>query len=265
MSDMPGSDVLALPRPPMVRPVTAADIRASLAEGWRDFCRAPLYGLFFGGFYAAGGLLLVAFVRWLDMSYMAYALAIGFPLIGPFVAVGLYEVSRRLKSGRPLSWSGVLATMWAQRGRELSWMAFVTLFVLWIWIYQVRLLIALFLGFKSFSSLDRFIDVVLTSSEGLWFLAIGHVVGAALYAILFSVTVISFPLLLDREVDFITAMITSVKVVLTSPVVMLSWALVILAAMAAAIVPAFLGLLVILPVLGHASWHLYERAVEPAG
>jgi len=249
---------------PVVRTIGMNDIKAAFVGGIRDFTRAPLFGLFFGGFYALGGLLAVAFVAQLDMHYMIYPLAIGFPLVGPFVAVGIYEVSRCLQEERALTWSGVLTTVWRQKGRELSIMAFVTLFIMWMWMYQVRLLVALFLGFRSFSTFEGFIDIVLNTSDGLLFLAVGHVVGAVLYAVLFSVTVVSIPLLLDREVDFVTAIITSVKTVLTNPFVMLTWAIIVLVLTGLALLPAFLGLFIVLPILGHATWHLYQRVVEPA-
>jgi uncharacterized membrane protein len=113
----------------------------------------------------------------------------------------------------------------------------------------------------SYATLDRFVEVVLTTPQGWTFLAIGHVVGAALSLLLFSVTVIAMPLLLDRDVDFITAMITSVRSVLASPLVMLGWGVVVTLAVLAACVPFFLGLVLVLPVLGHATWHLYRRAV----
>ena len=249
---------------PVVRNIGMDDIRAAFSAGVRDFARAPLFGLFFGGFYALGGWLAVAFAAKFDMHYMIYPLAIGFPLVGPFVAVGIYEVSRCLQEGRALTWSGVLTTVWRQKGRELSIMAFVTLFIMWMWMYQVRLLVALFLGFRSFSTLEGFIDIVLNTSDGLRFLVVGHIVGAVLYTILFSVTIVSIPLLLDREVDFVTAIITSIKSVVTNPVVMLAWGLFVLILTGLALAPAFLGLLIVLPVLGHATWHLYQRVVEPA-
>lgn len=249
---------------PVIRHIGLGDIRAAFVAGVGDFFRAPLYGLFFGGFYALGGLLAVAFVARLDMHYMIYPLAIGFPLIGPFIAVGIYEVSRCLHEGRPLTWSGVLTTVWRQKGRELSIMAFVTLFIMWMWMYQVRLLVALFLGFRSMSTLDGFINIVLNTGDGLRFLAAGHIVGAMLYTVLFSVTVVSIPLLLDREVDFVTAIITSIKAVLTNPFAMMVWGLVVLVFTGLALLPAFLGLFIVLPVLGHATWHLYQRVVEPA-
>jgi len=261
------SDASAAPAPtPLpaieVKAATVADLRAALAAGLSDFRRAPQFGLFFGAIYTVGGLLVVLSVTALGLSYLAYPLAAGFALIGPFVAVGLYEVSRRLEDGRPLTWGGVLGVIFAQGRRELGWMAFVTLFILLMWMYVVRLLLALFLGFQSFASMQEFVTVLLTTADGLGFLAVGHVIGAVLACVLFSLTVVSFPLLLDQDRDFITAMITSVRAVVESPVVMLGWGLCIAALLILAMVPAFLGLLVVLPVLGHATWHLYRRLVS---
>ena len=143
-------------------------------------------------------------------------------------------------------------------------MAFVSIFAFMVWMYQVRLLLALFLGFQSFTSFGAFLEVVFTTQDGLMFLAVGHVVGAAMATLVFSLTVVSFPLLLDRDVDFITAMIASVKAVTLSPAPMLAWALLIVALTALSIATGFLGLFVALPVLGHATWRLYRRIVAPA-
>lgn len=248
---------------PQVRAVTVRDIAEAVILGLRDFQAAPLYGLAFGAFYAAGGLAIVACAFWAGVGYLAYPLAAGFALLGPFVAVGLYEVSRRREAGVPLSWSGVLGTIFEQRHRELGWMAFVTLFVFIIWMYQIRLLLALMLGLRSFSTMQEFLTVVTTTPEGWLFLLIGHVVGAALSLVLFSLTVVSFPLLLDRDVDFVTAMITSVRAVVTSPLPMIGWAATIVLLLIVAALPGFLGLVIVLPVLGHATWHLYRRIVVP--
>jgi uncharacterized membrane protein len=248
---------------PVVRRIAAADIAEALSAGLRDFQALPLYGLAFGALYAGGGILIVLCLTAFGMVYLAYPLAAGFAMLGPFVATGLYEVSRRREAGQAVSIGGVWASVRA-RG-EIGWMAFVTLFVFVIWMYQVRLLIALLLGLNaSFSSLREFITVVLTTNEGLLFLAIGNAVGAALSLVLFSLTVVSFPLLLDRDVDFVTAMVTSVRAVVTSPLPMIGWAAVIVILLAVSAVPWFLGLLVTLPVLGHATWHLYRRIIAPA-
>lgn len=247
---------------PVVRPIKAVDIAEALGQGLRDFQAMPLFGLAFGALYAGGGIVIVLCLTALGMVYLAYPLAAGFALIGPFVAIGLYEVSRRREAGQKATISGIWSTIRSRS--ELGWMAFVTLFVFVIWMYQVRLLIALLLGLNaSFSSLHEFITVVLTTNEGLLFLAIGNAVGAALSLILFSLTVVSFPLLLDREVDFVTAMVTSVRAVVASPLPMIGWAALIVVLLIVSALPWFLGLLVTLPVLGHATWHLYRRIVAP--
>jgi uncharacterized membrane protein len=226
--------------------------------------RYPGFGLFFGAIYMLGGLVILAFLTRIGSPWMIIPLAIGFPLLGPFVAVGLYEVSRRRADGEPVTRKGVLAEVFHQRERQLGWMAFVVMFIFWIWVYQVRLLLALFLGFKSFSSWDAFVQVVLSTPEGWGFLAVGTVVGAFLATVLFSTTVIALPMLAEREVDFITAMITSVSTVVKNPVPMLGFGFIVGLITLLALLPMFAGLLIALPVLGHATWHLYKRATAPA-
>lgn len=249
------------PRAPQINAVTPGDVVAALKNGIADFRRAPMFGLFFGGIYAAGGLAILYFLYQIQKPWLIFPIAIGFPLIGPFVAVGLYEVSRRLAAGQPLEWRGVLTIVLQQRERELSWMAFVVLFVFWVWLYQIRLLTAIFLGFKSMSSIPAFLEVVTSSGEGLAFLAVGTVIGGLLALVLFSTTVIAIPLLMEREYDFVTAIITSVKTVTRNPPAMLGFGLAVTILAIAAMIPFFLGLLVVLPVLGHATWHLYRRAI----
>jgi uncharacterized membrane protein len=247
---------------PEVRALTGQDISASLKNGWDDFLQAPGFGMAIGALVALFGIMIAGSVTFFHMPWMVYPFAIGFPLVGPFLAVGLYDVSRRLHHGEHPRWRDVWQTIWAQRRREVSWMAFVMLFVFWVWVYQVRLLMALFLGRMSFSTMSRFLDVLTSTNEGLWFLLVGHAIGAVLALVLFSITVISIPLLLERELDMVTAMITSVRTVLASPVVMLGWGLIVTLLVIAASLPFFLGLIVVLPVLGHATWHIYRRAVR---
>lgn len=253
------------PRPPAVKINTIGfpDVRAALAAGWHDFIRVPLIGLFFGGIYAAGGIAIFLLLKVYHEPWWIIPIAVGFPLIGPFVAVGLYETSRRLAAGEPMHFGQILTVILAQRKRQVAWMAFAVLFIFWMWLYEVRLLLAVFLGFKSFSSVGAFIDVVTSTSEGLGFLAVGTAVGAVISLILFCTTVVGIPLLLEREIDLITASIMSFKAVFQSPGPMLGFGLIVVALTFAAFVPMFLGLLVVLPVLGHATWHLYKKVVAP--
>ncbi len=248
---------------PDVRSITFGDLRDVLRKGCADFLKAPAYGLFFGGVYALGGVILIAAITVWGVHWLAYPLVIGFALIGPFIATGLYEVSRRLELGQSLSWRAVLSVVWEQQRRELGWMAFVTLFVFWVWMYQARTLFVVFFGSKGFATYDGFVQAVFTTTNGWTFLVVGHVVGAIIAMVLFALTVISFPLLLDREYDFVTAMITSIRAVAASPVVMGVWGIFVIVCTILSAVPAFLGFLVVLPVLGHATWHLYRCVVVP--
>lgn len=249
---------------PKVNRVTADDIRASLKAGISDFLARPFMSGFFGLFYAVFGILFVWGLIWLGKIWMIVPAIVGFPLVAPFAAAGLYEISRRLQKGESFGWSEILSVMANQRKREMGWMAFVTLFIFWVWMYQIRLLLAIILQDASFSDFDGFLNTLFFTPEGWTFLVIGTCVGAFLSAVLFSVTVISMPMLLDREIDFVSAMITSVRVVRENPVVMLTWAAIISTITLVSLVPVFLGLILTLPVLGHTTWHLYQRSVTPA-
>lgn len=262
MTSPEGSRQLTMLQALKVRQITTGDIKLAFAAGIKDFAKRPMLSLFFGLVYAAFGVVLVVGFTVFDTIWLTLPAAVGFPLVAPFVAVGLYEMSRRMKSGEDFNWKDILLVVFRQQQREFGWMSFVVLFVFWIWIYQARLLLALFLQWKSFASLDSFIEVITTTNNGMLFIGIGTVVGAILAAVLFSLTVISMPLLLDKEIDFISAMILSVKTVHTNPVVMLTWGAIIAILVFAAMLPAFLGIIFVLPILGHSTWHLYKIAID---
>ena len=245
-----------------INKITFADLKAALGNGWADFKRAPVFGIFFGGVYALGGILLTYGVFDLGLPWLAYPIVIGFALIGPFVATGLYEVSRNLEACKPLRWRKILSVIWDQHRRELGWMAFVMLFIFWIWMYQVRTLVAVFFGTAGFANLEDLLTVIFTTEKGFIFLIVGHLIGAIISLVLFSITVISCPLLLDREVDFVTAMLASIRTVYRSPIVMIMWGISVVLCVLLSAIPAFLGLVVSLPILGHTTWHLYRRVTS---
>lgn len=243
---------------PEVGTITFAELRIALRAGWSDFRAAPLFGLFFSAVYVLGGLALVLFgagtVSW------TLATSLGFPLVAPFAAVGLYEVSRRIEAGQPLEWGAVLGVVWAERGRQVPWLGAIIVIYFLFWTFIAHMIFALFMGLSSTANLTQDWTAFL-SGDGLRMILVEMAVGAVLAFLLFSLTVVSLPLLLDKEVDFVTAMLLSVAVVRGNIVVMLVWALLIATLTLAALLPWFLGLFVALPVLGHATWHLYRRAL----
>ena len=251
----------ASPNDPIVRPIRAADINDAWAKGIEDFRAAPAYGLMFGAFYAAGGIVVLFALAALDFWHLAYPLAAALAFIGPFAAIGLYEVSRRREAGLSLSWHTLFAAVCNQRNLGLAWMGLVTVFFVVVWIYLVQLLVPLFLGRSAFGSLDDFLVALTMTSAGLMFLFLSNAIGVLLSIALFSITFVSFPLLLDRHVNFLTGIITSLRAVLISPLAAIGWAVITVLLLVVACLPVFLGLLVVLPVLGHTTWHLYRKIV----
>lgn len=244
---------------PEPQTISIADLRAVLQAGLRDFVRAPVYGLAFSLVYVLGGLIHYAIFLASGQSWWFIPIAVGFPLLAPFAATGFYEVSRRLEQGEPLSWSAVAGCVLAQKDRQIPSMAMVIMLAFMFWVFVAHTIFALFFGLQPITSSTT--DMLL-SGPGLMMLVVGGTIGGAMAAVMFALTVTSLPLLLDRELDFITAMITSVSVVMKNFGTMIVWAGLIAALLFIGMVPFFLGLFVILPVLGHGTWHLYRRALS---
>ncbi len=250
---------------PRVNQVTMDDLLEVLAQGLRDFRRVPGYGLFFAGIYTVGGWFLILLLLYFELPYLVYPLAAGFALIAPFIASGFYVVSQRLEAqaagdGVDLNWGVVLGSVKSVFSRELSWMALVTGFSLFVWMDIAALLSFGFMGFQFFSFAEL-IDIVFTTPSGWLFLVVGNTAGAIIAFAVFSYSVVSIPMLFDRDIDFITAMLTSVRFVLRNKRVMAVWCVTIAALIGVSLLSGLVGLLVTMPILGHATWHLYRRAV----
>lgn len=244
---------------PEVKRLVMADLGAVLRAGLQDFRRAPQFGLFFSAVYVLGGF----FMLWLGAGHVTWILAtsLGFPLIAPFAAAGLYEVSRRMEQGQLLDWGRVLGIVWAERTRQLPWLGAIIVIYFLFWTFLAHMIFALFMGLSTMTNVTQSWDVFLTPG-GLLMIGVELAVGAVLAFLLFALTVVSLPLVLDREVDFVTAMLLSIRTVRENLGVMIAWALVIAVLSLLALLPWFLGLMVVLPILGHATWHLYRRALD---
>ncbi|SEN82208.1 Uncharacterized membrane protein [Paracoccus alcaliphilus] len=233
-------------------------IPGALADGWRDFRRAPAFGLLFSAFYVAGGLVLATVATASGQDWWLIPFIAGFPLIAPFAAVGLYDVSRRIEAAEPLDWRAVIRVVFAQRNRQIPSMAMVILLLFMFWVFVAHTVFALFMGVSALTNITSSPEVML-QGRGLLMLLIGTLIGGGFAAVLFCITVVGLPLLLEHEVDFVTAIIASFRAVGQNPLVMLLWGAVIAGLLLLAILPLFLGLFIALPVLGHASWHMYRR------
>jgi uncharacterized membrane protein len=250
------------PKPgvPQVRTITYNDVMKSLREGLRDFQRAPFIGLSLGLIYAAFGWFILLLLLRFDAGAYGYPLMTGFALVAPFAAAGFYEISRRLEKIEPLSWGAVLGCIFGRGGKAVGIMAVVTTFSYIIWLDIAAALYVMFFGLKPLR-MPGLIEAILTTPNGLVFFIVGNAVGAVIAFLVFSIMVVSLPIVFDRQVDFVTAMITSVKTVIVNPRPMLLWCAVIGVLLGLSLLSMFLGLVVTLPILGHTTWHLYRRVV----
>lgn len=228
-----------------------------LSRGWHDFSRAPLVGVFYGTCFVLMGWLLLACFH--QAPEYTLALSAGFLLMGPFLCLGLYDVSRRLERGEPLSmWSSL--TAWRISSGQLAIFAGVLLVLEMLWGRSAMIMFAI--SFDGIPDFNGPLSSMMTE-EYLTFFAGYMAVGAVFAALIFAISAISMPMMLDKSVDAISAGLASMRLVSTQTGVMLLWAGLITLAITLAMLPGFLGLVVVGPVIGHASWHAYRAATTP--
>ncbi len=245
------------PGVPELTPVTFTVLREALRRGKRDLFRAPLFAVAVAGIYVAIGWIMVLVTQATGQSYWLVLAAVGFPLFSPFAAVAFYDVSRRFSRGAPMDTQATLTVVLRQSKRQLPSMCAIIVVMFLFWFFLAHMIFALFLGHSAMTNISSSLEV-LGTARGLQMLGFGTLIGAAFATLLYMITVISLPLLLDREVDFVTAMITSFAYVRDHMAVMVLWAFFIAAFVLLSMLPGFIGLFISLPLLGHATWHLYD-------
>lgn len=232
-----------------------------LAAGWSDLWKAPFLSLIYGAAFALIAGLIFLSLRSADATAFILILAGGFLLLGPMLAAGLYEKSRRIEAGEALSLSAIV-TVKAQSRVGLAYMGVLLLVVFVFWIPIAMVIFAIFFGHVGLPNLDRFVTELLLTPEGLGMLVVGTSVGAVLAGLVFVITAVSVPMLMDRPVDVFFAVSTSIRAVCRNRAPMLLWAVIIAVFMAAGMITLFLGLIVIFPLIGHATWHAYRALVK---
>lgn len=246
---------------PEVRKLTIDDLRTALRKGIEDFQAFRTDVLFLCLIYPLVGILLA----WSTFEYRALPLlapiAFGFALLGPIAAVGLYEMSRRREKGEDVGWIEAFGLVGSPSFGAIVVVALMLLSIFLAWLGTAQFIYQATLGPEPPASVAQFIEDVFTTRTGWTMMLVGDFVGLIFAAFVLSISVITFPMLLDRKVGAGAAMATSLRVVMKNPVTMAIWGLIVATALFAGMLPLFLGLIIVMPVLGHATWHLYRLAV----
>jgi uncharacterized membrane protein len=246
----------------LVLPINRVDVEMPwgwLRRGWQDLARAPQVSLAFGVIIAALSVVII-YGLW-QQDYLAYSLplASGFMFVAPFLGIAFYEISRRLEMGAPIRF-GDIATAWSKRPGPLFTLGLVMMLFQIAWIRIALLIYAVFFGLQPVEW-SNFVLTIVTTIDGLIFLIVGGAVGGVLAALCFAIGVVSFPLLLDRDISSTQAIATSVAASFANWRVLAGWGALIVLFTGAGLITGCLGLIVTMPLIGHASWHAYRDLV----
>ena len=248
---------------PVVNRIAPADLLQALRSGLDDFSAMPSHAVFLCIIYPLVGLMLASLTLGYSMLPLLFPLAAGFALLGPIAAIGLYELSRRREAGLDSDSTHAFDVMRSRSLGAIVALALLLTAIFLVWLAVAQAIYVAYFGYAAPTSIRQFIDGVLFTPAGWGLIIVGTGVGFLFAALVLSISVVSFPLLLDREVGAAVALLTSVRAVAANPVTMALWGLIVAALLVIGSLPFFLGLTVVMPVLGHSTWHLYRRLVEP--
>lgn len=248
---------------PVVRKLALSDLKDALAKGIDDFWAMPTHVIFLSIIYPVIGLVLGRLAFSYDVLPMLFPLAAGFALVGPFAAIGLYELSRRREQGLDVSWHHAFGVPNSRSIGGILALGALLMIVFVVWLAAAQAIYVATFGYAPAVTIPDFVEKLFNTPAGWNLIIWGNAVGFLFAVLVLTVSVVSFPLLLDRDVGPAVALATSIRVVLTNPVAMMVWGLLVGCLLALGSLPLFLGLTIVLPVLGHSTWHLYRKAVEP--
>ena len=248
---------------PIVRSIRLADLKEALREGWDDFLEMPTHVPFLILIYPIVGLLLASASFDQDMIPLLYPIVSGLALIGPLSGIFLFELSRRRELGMDTSWRHAFDVVHSPSFASIAAICLLLVAIFGIWIVCAQAIYNTNFGIRRITSAYEFARLVLTTPEGFNLIVLGNIVGFVFAIAAATLSVISLPLLLDRNVGYSAAILTSLKVVARNPFVMAVWGLIVVLALLLGALPLFIGLAVVFPVLGHATWHLYRKVIEP--
>ena len=248
---------------PVVRRIHLFDLHDALRLGWEDFKDVPSHAIILCVIYPVLGLALARTVLGYSVLPLLFPLAAGFALLGPFAALGLYELSRRRENGETASaWDALDVFRSPSFGAMLGLGALLlALFVIWIGTAQA-IYVAAF-GYEPAAEIPDFVRRVLTTSQGWWLIVVGCGVGFLFALAALCVSVVSFPLMLDRHSGVLESIVTSLRVAAVNPIPIAAWGLIVAVLLVVGSIPFFLGLAIVIPLLGHATWHLYRKVIAP--
>jgi uncharacterized membrane protein len=244
-----------------VRKIGLRDLREALERGAEDFWAKPSHVMFLPLIYPVAGLVLARAVVGYDVLPLLFPLAAGFALVGPFAAIGLYEISRRREQGLDTNWSHAFEVLQAPGFGSILELGGILLAVFLLWLGAAWLVYALTIGTEMPASLGDFVNDVFTTPQGWTMIIVGNAIGFLFALLVLTISVVSFPLILDRHVGAVAAMATSIAAVRANPVMMLLWGLIVSIGLVIGLLPLFVGLALVLPILGHATWNLYRWVV----
>jgi uncharacterized membrane protein len=251
------------PAHPIVRKIRFADLNDAVARGIGDFWAMPTHVIFLAIIYPVVGVFLARMTFGLGVMPLLFPLAAGFALIGPFAAIGLYEMSRQREQGVDVTWKQAFDVLRCPSLDAIAALGMVLMVVFLIWLVVAQSLYQSLFGYGSPESIGLFVSDILTTSAGWTLIIVGNGIGFLFAVFVLTISVVSFPLLLDRDVGAVVAAQTSVRAVVDNPLTMAAWGLFVAVALVIGSLPFFVGLAVVMPVLAHSTWHLYRKVVEP--